>query len=228
MCGRFTFVVSPDEIMERFELDSIPFDLPPRYNIAPGQNIPAIIEDKGQRRIGQLRWGLVPSWASDAKGGYKMINARAETLTEKPAFRRLFERKRCLIPADGFYEWQQGPKGKRPMRIMMRSGEPFAFAGLYDTWTCADGQKLHTCTIITTRPNSVVADIHDRMPVILKQEDESFWLDRERYDAALLQSLLVPYDPVQMRAYPVSAMVGSPKNDVPECIQEITAPPLLF
>ncbi|RNB79041.1 SOS response-associated peptidase [Brevibacillus panacihumi] len=228
MCGRFTFVVSPDEIMERFELDSIPFDLPPRYNIAPGQNIPAIIEDKGQRRIGQLRWGLVPSWASDAKGGYKMINARAETLTEKPAFRRLFERKRCIIPADGFYEWQQRPSGKQPMRIMMRNGEPFAFAGLFDTWSSPEGEKIHTCTIITTRPNEVLKDIHDRMPVILRQEDEEIWLDRERYDASLLQSLLVPYDPDQMRAYPVPAMVGSPKNDMPECIQEIVNPPLLL
>ncbi|EST52352.1 hypothetical protein T458_15325 [Brevibacillus panacihumi W25] len=222
MCGRFTLATNPDSLMLRFQIEVIPFEWQARYNIAPGQNIPAIIEDRGQRRIGQLQWGLVPSWASDAKGGSKMINARAETLTDKPAFRRLFERKRCLIPADGFYEWQQGPKGRRPMRIMMRSGEPFAFAGLYDTWTCADGQKLHTCTIITTQPNSVVADIHDRMPVILNQEDEPFWLDRERYDAALLQSLLVPFDSARMRAYPVSAMVGSPKNDVPECIKEIT------
>lgn len=224
MCGRFTFVVSPDEIMERFELDSIPFDLPLRYNIAPGQNIPAIIEDKGQRRIGQLRWGLVPSWASDAKGGYKMINARAETLTEKPAFRRLFERKRCIIPADGFFEWQQRPSGKQPMRIMMRNGEPFAFAGLFDSWSSPAGEKIHTCTIITTQPNEVVKDIHDRMPVILRQEDEGVWLDREKYDADLLQSLLVPYDATQMRAYPVSAMVGSPKNDAPDCIKEITEP----
>ncbi|MGE7271698.1 SOS response-associated peptidase [Brevibacillus panacihumi] len=222
MCGRFTLATNPDSLMLRFQIEVIPFEWQARYNIAPGQNIPAIIEDRGQRRIGQLQWGLVPSWASDAKGGSKMINARAETLTDKPAFCRLFERKRCLIPADGFYEWQQGPKGRRPMRIMMRSGEPFAFAGLYDTWTCADGQKLHTCTIITTQPNSVVADIHDRMPVILNQEDEPFWLDRERYDAALLQSLLVPFDSARMRAYPVSAMVGSPKNDVPECIKEIT------
>lgn len=222
MCGRFTLVTDQDKWMLRFHIEVIPFEWQARYNIAPGQNIPAIIEDRGQRRIGQLKWGLVPSWASDAKGGSNMINARAETLTEKPAFRRLLQRKRCMIPADGFYEWQQGPNGKRPMRIMMRSGEPFAFAGLYDTWTSADGQKLHTCTIITTQPNSVVADIHNRMPVILKREDEPFWLDRERYDAALLQSLLVPYDPVQMRAYPVSTMVGSPKNDVLECIKEIT------
>jgi putative SOS response-associated peptidase YedK len=155
------------------------------------------------------------------KIGYKMINARAETLREKPAFRRLFERKRCMIPADGFYEWKQMDRGKQPMRITMRDGEPFAFAGLFDTWTSPNGQKLHTCTIITTQPNEVVADIHDRMPVILRREDESIWLDREKYDADLLQSLLVPYDAGQMRAYPVSMIVGSPKNDFPECIVEV-------
>lgn len=133
MCGRFTLVSDPDKLMLRFNVDEIPFDWEARYNIAPGQNISAIIEDSGQRRIGQLKWGLVPSWAPDTKGGYKMINARAETLTEKPAFRRLFERKRCIIPADGFYEWQQRPSGKQPMRIMMKNEEPFAFAGLFDT-----------------------------------------------------------------------------------------------
>ncbi len=153
-----------------------------------------------------------------------MINARAETLQEKPAFKRLFERKRCLIPADGFYEWKQTERGKQPMRITMRDGEPFAFAGLFDTWMSPAGQKLSTCTIITTRPNQVVADIHDRMPVILRPEDEDLWLDREKYDPELLQSLLVPYDASEMRAYPVHAMVGSPKNDVPECIEEIADP----
>jgi len=168
-----------------------------------------------------LRWGLVPSWAQDDKIGYKMINARAETLRQKPVFRRLFERKRCMIPADGFFEWKQMDGRKQPMRITMRDGEPFAFAGLFDTWTAPDGQKLHTCTIITTRPNEVVADIHDRMPVILRPEDEDLWLDREKYDPDLLQSLLVPFDPGQMRAYPVSTIVGSPKNDFPECIEEV-------
>ncbi|MDT3415155.1 MULTISPECIES: SOS response-associated peptidase [Brevibacillus] len=221
MCGRFTLVTDPEKLMSRFHLQEIPFDLKPRYNIAPGQQIPAILADGGRRRIGQLRWGLVPSWAQDDKIGYKMINARAETLQEKPAFRRLFERKRCMIPADGFFEWKQMDGRKQPMRITMRDGEPFAFAGLFDTWTAPDGQKLHTCTIITTRPNEVVADIHDRMPVILRPEDEDLWLDREKYDPDLLQSLLVPFDPGQMRAYPVSAIVGSPKNDFPACIEEV-------
>ncbi|MGG4461743.1 SOS response-associated peptidase [Brevibacillus porteri] len=221
MCGRFTLVTNLELWNARFQIEVIPFEIQPRYNIAPGQLIPAIISDQGKRRIGQLKWGLVPSWVQDEKSGYKMINARSETLTEKPAFRRLFERKRCIIPADSFYEWMKLGKAKQPMRIMMKSGEPFAFAGLFDTWASPIGDKLHTCTIVTTKPNDVVADIHDRMPVILRQEDEGIWLDREKFDSDLLQSLLVPYDSDMMRAYPVSTMVGSPKNDLPECIQEI-------
>ncbi|MGG4453808.1 SOS response-associated peptidase [Brevibacillus porteri] len=226
MCGRFTLVTNLELWNARFQIEVIPFDIQPRYNIAPGQFIPAIISDQGKRRIGQLKWGLVPSWAQDEKSGYKMINARSETLTEKPAFRRLFERKRCIIPADGFYEWMKLGKAKQPMRIMMKSGEPFAFAGLFDTWSSPIEDKLHTCTIVTTKPNDVVADIHDRMPVILRQEDEGIWLDREKFDSDLLQSLLVPYESDMMRAYPVSTMVGSPKNDLPECIQEIANPSL--
>lgn len=221
MCGRFTIISDPVKMMERFVLDEVPFNLEPRYNVAPGQMVPAIIADKGKRRMGQLKWGLVPSWAQDEKIGYKMINARAETLTVKPAFRNLIARKRCIIPADSFYEWKQTANGKQPVRILMRSGEPFAFAGLFDTWTRQDGQKLHTCTIITTRPNELVRDIHDRMPVILRgPEHEAIWLDREVCDPELLQSLLVPYDASQMRSYPVSPIVGNPKNDVSECIME--------
>ena len=223
MCGRFTFATTPDKIMERFQLSEIPFEIHPRFNIAPGQPILAIIEEQCKRRIGQLRWGLVPSWAKEEKIGYKMINARAETLTEKPAFRNLFARKRCLIPADGFFEWRQTQKGKQPMRILMKNEEPFAFAGLFDTWASPDGKKLHTCTVITTSPNEVVKDIHDRMPVIFNgPEEEAIWLDREKFDSDLLKSLLVPYDAKQMRAYPVSSLVGSPKNDTPQCIEEIT------
>lgn len=221
MCGRFSLFADPIMFMSEFEVDRLPFDWHPRYNIAPGQMIPAIIYDGGKRRVGQLKWGLVPSWAQDEKIGYKMINARAETLSEKPAFRRLIEKKRCIIPADGFYEWKQMDKKKQPMRITMRDGSLFAFAGLFDTWVSPSGEKVHTCTIITTKPNEIVANIHDRMPVILRREDRRLWLDRERYDADLLQSLLVPYDSDEMRAYPVSPIVGSPKNDVPECIEEV-------
>jgi putative SOS response-associated peptidase YedK len=224
MCGRCTLVTVPEKLISRFHLQEIPFDLKPRYNIAPGQPIPAILADGRRRRIGLLRWGLVPSWAQDEKIGNKMINARAETLQEKPAIRRLFERKRCIIPADGFYEWKQMDRGKQPMRITMRNGETFAFTCPFDTWTAPDGQKLHTCTIITTRPNEVVADIHDRMPVILRQEDENLWLDRERFDPELMRSVLVPYNAGQMKAYPVPAMVGNPKNEAPKSIEDISAP----
>jgi putative SOS response-associated peptidase YedK len=166
MFGRFKFVTDPEKLIKRFLLDELLFELQPRYNIAPRQPITAILADGGCRRIGQLRWGLVLSWAQDEKIGYKMINARVKTLQEKPTFRRLFKCKRCMIPADGFYEWKQMDRGKQPMRITMRNGEPFPLAGLFDTWTSSNGQKLHTCTIITTRPNDVVSDIHDPMPVI--------------------------------------------------------------
>ncbi|KLH98237.1 SOS response-associated peptidase [Brevibacillus formosus] len=226
MCGRFTIVFDAETLLNRFDIEDIPFDWREIYNVAPGQKIPAIIENKEERRIGQLKWGLVPFWSKDEKIGYKMINAKSETIQEKPAFRNLFTRKRCIIPADGFYEWKKVGKDKQPMRIMMKTGEPFAFAGLYDTWTSPEGEKLHSCTIITTKPNEVVADIHDRMPVILKKQDEQLWLDREKFDADLLQSLLVPYDHDQMRAYPVATIVGNPKNDQPECIQEIADPSL--
>ncbi len=221
MCGRFSLFADPLMFMSEFEINNLPFDWHPRYNIAPGQMIPAIIAEDGKRRIGQLRWGLVPSWANDEKIGYKMINARAETLLEKPAFKNLFVRKRCIIPADGFYEWKQLDTGKQPMRIMMKNGEPFGFAGLFDTWTSPDGEKISTCTIITTKPNEIVSDIHDRMPVILRREDVSLWLDRERYDADMLQSLLVPYAASEMTSYPVSSIVGNAKNDMPQCIEEV-------
>ncbi|MGD8188515.1 SOS response-associated peptidase [Brevibacillus ginsengisoli] len=222
MCGRYTLVTDHETMMKRFFINGVPIDLHPRYNIAPGQMIPSIIQDKGTRRIGQLRWGLVPAWTKDDKLGYKMMNAKAETIEEKPAFRNLFARKRCIIPADGFYEWKQTKHGKQPMRMTLKNQGLFAFAGLYDTWIRPDGEKIHSCTIITTEPNRIVADIHERMPVILRPEDEGIWLDREEYDPKLLRSLLVPYDANEMEAYPVSAKVGNVRYDQPECIAKIT------
>lgn len=222
MCGRYTLVTDIETMMKRFFVNGVPIDLKPRYNIAPGQMIPAIIEDKGTRRIGQLRWGLIPAWAKDEKIGYKMINAKAETIEEKPAFRTLFKRKRCIIPADGFYEWKQTKLGKQPMRMTLKNRGLFAFAGLYDTWVRPDGEKVHTCTIITTEPNRVVTEIHKRMPVILRPEDEGIWLDREHDDSERLHSLLVPYEADEMMAYPVSTMVGNVNNDQPECIAKRT------
>lgn len=219
MCGRFTLTVTPDQLAMRFEAAEPEFGYVPRYNIAPGQNITAVIQSEGKNRIGQLKWGLVPHWAQDEKIGYKMINAKSETVAEKPAFKSAFLRKRCLIPADGFYEWQKtADGGKQPMRILLKHQDLFAFAGLYETWTAPDGSKLHTCTVLTTKPNGLVAPIHDRMPVILRREDEAIWLDREKQDAELLHSLLVPYPEDEMYAYPVDKMVGNVRNEVPDCI----------
>ncbi|QDX94699.1 SOS response-associated peptidase [Brevibacillus laterosporus] len=221
MCGRFTLFVKPDDLKERYSLEEIPFELIPRYNIAPTQHITAIINDKGRNRIGQLKWGLIPSWSKDEKMAYKMINAKAETIREKPSFKKLFIRKRCIIPADGFYEWKKIDSDKQPMRIMMKDEGIFSLAGLYDTWTSPEGVRINTCTIITTKPNTLMADIHDRMPVIIKREDESLWLNRDVQDGELLESLLLPFDEEQMKAYPVSKMVGNVRNDLPECIAEI-------
>lgn len=221
MCGRYTIVVSIEELMLRY-LSDLPTNRyhTPRYNVAPMQQVLAVVNDGEKNRLGELRWGLVPSWASDDKIGSKMINARAETLLEKPSFRNLVQRKRALVPADGFYEWKQAGGEKQPMRITMRDGGIFSMAALYDTWVAPDGRRIGTCTIITTTPNELMADIHDRMPVILRPEDEAFWLDRGNADTAGLMSLLQPYDAGEMRAYPVSRIVGNVKNDVPECIVE--------
>jgi putative SOS response-associated peptidase YedK len=180
----------------------------------------AIIHDGVKNRMGELKWGLIPEWAKDEKIAYRTLNARAETLLEKPAFKIPFQRKRCLIPADSFYEWKKTKTGKQPMRIMLKSKELFSFAGLFDTWAAPDGTKISTCTIITTTPNELVAEMHDRMPVILRREDEAVWLDRSIRDIELLGSLLKPYPAEHMLAYPVSPLVGNVKNDVAECIKE--------
>jgi putative SOS response-associated peptidase YedK len=221
MCGRYSFSPEIQQIIQKFKIDEITFEYTPRYNIAPGQLIPAILAHESKNRLGQLKWGLIPYWAKDEKIAFKTINAKAETVHEKPAFKHAFKRKRCIIPADGFYEWKKTESGKQPMRITMKSGEPFGMAGLFDSWTAPDGTKVHTCTIITTRPNELVGEIHDRMPVILRPEDEAIWLDREKQDLELLQSLLVPYPAEEMRAYPVSPLVGNVKNDSVECIKEV-------
>lgn len=223
MCGRFTLTVSWEELLSRFLIDpesTGPFHSP-RYNIAPAQMVAAVIHDGVRRRMGQLRWGLVPSWAKDISLASKMINARSETLEEKPAYKTPFLRKRCLIPADSFYEWQRTADAKKPHRIAMKDGGIFSMAGLYDTWTTPDGHKLSTCTVITTRPNLLMQDIHDRMPVILKPEDEAVWLSRStsRED---LRRLLLPYPAVEMTATIVGTTVNSVKNDSLECIQPIT------
>ena len=222
MCGRFTITVSFAELMMRYftEIASLS-SFEPRYNAAPLQMLPAVIHDGKRYRLGQLRWGLVPSWAKDERMAGKMINARAETLLQKPSYKNLVSRKRCVIPADSFYEWKQIGGRKQPMRIMMKDGRIFSFAGLYDIWTNPEtGEKLGTFTIITTSPNELVAKIHTRMPVILDREGEALWLDRSMTDGEALVKLLRPYPAEEMKAYAVSPIVGNVKNDGPECIAE--------
>ncbi|MFC5702231.1 SOS response-associated peptidase [Cohnella faecalis] len=219
MCGRYTVTVTLEELMALYlaEGTALPFNLP-RFNFAPTQLVPAIVNDGTRNRIGQLKWGLVPSWAEDEKVGIRMINARAESLDERPAFRTAYRRKRCLIPADGFYEWKTISGGKQPYRIKLRNGELFGMAGLYETWTSPDGRKVHTCTVITTTPNRLMEDIHHRMPVILRREDEALWLDRSIQDPSRLQPLLAPYPAEEMEAYPVSKRVGNVGNDDPDLV----------
>lgn len=221
MCGRFTLVSDLDLILHRFNLLYANVEYVPRYNIAPSQQVLAVVSDSRERRLGQLRWGLIPFWAKDPKIGYKMINARAETVAEKASFKHSFKRQRCLIPADGFYEWKKEGNRKRPMRVRLKSGEPFAFAGLWSRWTSPEGEEVHSCTILTTRPNSLMKNIHDRMPVILRKEDEDVWLDRTVEDPEFLQQLLEPYDADQMDAYEVSTVVNSPKTDSADCVKPI-------
>lgn len=226
MCGRYTITITLEELVVRFVMNrtSVPYNRP-KYNVAPGQMILSVIHDGNANRAGELKWGLVPSWANDAKIGNKMINARAETLLQKPAFRPLLERKRCLIPADSFYEWRKNAadNSKQPIRIQLTGGSLFAMAGLYDTWLAPDGTKLGTCTIITTEPNELVADIHNRMPVIIRPEDEATWLDRNNRDVSMLQKMLKPFPAKEMQAYPVSSIVGNVNNDSPACVEEVPA-----
>lgn len=223
MCGRFTLTPSFGELISWYKINESgePFH-EPRFNIAPMQMVSAVIHDGEKNRLGQLRWGLVPSWAKDDRMAGKMINARGETLLEKVSFKSLVHKKRCLIPADSFYEWKTINGKKQPMRFMLRNGSMFSFAGLYDSWmNPTNGQKVSTCTIITTTPNSLVADVHDRMPVILKREDEQKWVDKNNTNMEQLMSLLLPYPVEEMKAYPVSTIVGNVKNDLPACIEEL-------
>lgn len=224
MCGRFALYADYKVILERFDIEQASFDedeYEPSYNIAPSQQIAAVVSDGNKNRLGKLKWGLIPPWAKDAKIGYKMINARAETAAEKPSYRNAFKKKRCLIIADSFYEWRKEETGKTPMLIKMKSDEPFAFAGLWESWQSPEGEPIHTCSILTTKPNDVMASIHDRMPVILSKEAEKIWLDPNVQDIELLESVLKPYDDGELEAYQVSEEVNSPKNNKAELIRKI-------
>ncbi|MCK6626420.1 MAG: SOS response-associated peptidase [Anaerolineae bacterium] len=218
MCGRYTLATNTQKLAESFSGFEVPAELPPRYNVAPTQPI-AVVANNGQHKVEFFQWGLIPSWAKDPKIGNQMINARAETLGEKPAFRNAYKRRRCLVLADGFYEWKkEGDGAKTPMYIRLASGDPFAFAGLWEMWQTAEDTIL-SCTIITTDPNDLMAQIHNRMPVILPPDVYEQWLDPAERSPDQLQGLLQPYPAELMTAYPVSKMVNSPKNDTPALIE---------
>ncbi len=213
MCGRFTITLEPAFFQQELELGNLPSEWVPRYNAAPGQSIPVVRELKS-RDVAMLRWGLVPFWAKDDSIGYKLINARSETLLEKPSFKNAFSKRRCLILADGFYEWQQpGVKGapKAPFRFTLKDAQPFAFAGLWESWRSPENEVIQSCTIITCKPNSLLAQIHNRMPVILDHNNCWEWLaDKPENE---LSELLRPYPADAMRGYPVGQMVNNPRID---------------
>ena len=219
MCGRFTLRTPTPVLAARFRLETMP-ELFPRYNIAPTQISP-IIRDT-HREVAQLRWGLIPSWAKDAKIGGRMINARGETVAEKPAFRKAFRRRRCLVMADGYFEWRKVGREKRPLYIRMHDEQPFAMAGLWDRWFGTKEEKRdppwESFTIITTDANELTADVHDRMPVILAADDWELWLDTELEDPQALQPLLRPYASDAMKVDPVSSHVNSVRNDDARCV----------
>lgn len=218
MCGRYTLTADGESVRKAFGLPDAPFDYRPRYNIAPQQDVLVVGRSReGGRRVGVMRWGLVPAWADSPAVGSRMINARSETVGERSAFRDAFLRRRCLIPADGFYEWRTREGVKTPMRITRTGGELFAFAGLWEKWQQGDGPPLYTCTILTTSPAPAIADIHDRMPVMLRPEQYGLWLEPDA-DEEQLQALLKPYDNDDLHAYVVSSLVNKVENDGPECI----------
>lgn len=222
MCGRFTLTDPDQKLAAQFELPEIP-PLAPRYNIAPTQPVAVVrlVPSSGARELAMLHWGLIPSWAKDPAIGSRLINARAETVAEKPAFRAAFGRRRCLILADGFYEWQKLNGGKQPFYIHLHGRVPFAFAGLWERWEAPGGEAIDSCTLLTTEPNELMRSLHNRMPVILGPEHYALWLDRAVQSAAALRSLLRPYEAEQMVAFPVSRRVNSPDNDDPTCIEPL-------
>lgn len=224
MCGRFALYSDASALAGRFGADALE-GLNPRYNIAPTQDIPIVRLEGGRRRFAPARWGLVPSWAKAMDSGYSTFNARAETVADKPTFRAAFRHRRCLIPADGFYEWQARPgsKAKQPFFIALRDRQPMAFAGLWESWCGPDGAAVESCAIIVTGANELMRPIHDRMPVILKPGVWDAWLDPATKDAAAIQALLMPYPADGMTAWPVGAWVGNARNQGPECVEPVGA-----
>ena len=215
MCGRYSFAIEDALILERFGLRVRTAIYKARYNCAPTQNL-AVIANEAPDELRFFRWGLIPSWAKDASIGNKLINARAETLVEKPSFKNSFRSRRCLVPATGFFEWKRNAD-KTPYHIMLKNGDPFCFAGLWDKWVTSDGEIIHSFTIITTSPNELMEQIHDRMPVILPREQEHRWISPQP-DPSLVE-LLKPFPAGMMKAYPISKLVNSARNDAPHILE---------
>jgi putative SOS response-associated peptidase YedK len=224
MCGRYRLSRRKQIVEEYFESASEAEDWSPRYNIAPTQPVATVRQAGASRVLSLMRWGLVPSWATDIKIGNQLINGRSESLLEKPAFRDSFRQRRCLIPADGFYEWKKDGKQRQPFHFGMKDDAMFAFAGVWDRWKSANGQMLESCSILTTAANELLTGVHGRMPVILPRRHYQSWLTAPATEAERLADLLVPFDASLMIRYPVSSLVNKPQNDVPECALEVESP----
>jgi putative SOS response-associated peptidase YedK len=224
MCGRVTIQTPAVDLAREFALTGIRAAIErPRFNLAPTQLMPVVPND-GQRMLDAFRWGLIPSWAKEASIGNKLINARGETVAEKPSFRSAFKRKRCLVLVDGFYEWKQNTKPKTPFFFHRKDRKPFALAGLWEEWKAPEtGEVVRTCALITTGPNALMSPIHDRMPVILSQAGQELWLRPEPMEPAELQPLIAPCADDFLEAYEVARVVNSPFNDVPACIERLAA-----
>ena len=224
MCGRYTITVKEEILIKRFKVKDYQGEHSPRYNVAPSQNNPAVLTNEESKRVMlPMRWGLIPSWSKEESIGNKMINARIETVSEKPSFRTGFSKRRCLVPADGYYEWRKNgkPGKKQPFRIVLKSRELFAFAGLWDLWKNPEGETIRSYTIITTEADDLVRKIHPRMPVILRPENENIWIDPNLHDLNTLMKVLIPYPADLTEMYEVSSLVGNPSVDIENCIQPV-------
>jgi putative SOS response-associated peptidase YedK len=219
MCGRFTLRTPASVLVSQFALD-LGLQLPLRYNIAPTQQVAVIRSADGARQLAMMKWGLIPSWADDPKIGYSLINARSETVAEKPSFRSAMKSRRCLIPADGFFEWQKEGKKKLPIYFRRPDDQPFAFAGLWERWSKA-AEPVESCTILTTSANALVRPFHDRMPVILSPNDYNAWLDPQTTDAEKLRYLFEPCHVEELTAYPVNPVVNSARHEGADCIEAV-------
>ncbi len=224
MCGRYTLAAAAEDLAERFlvDLDQVQVRHQPRYNIAPSQQVLALTARAGHRDVRWLRWGLTPSWSRDGAAG--PINARCESVFERPMFRQAIRQRRCLVPADGFFEWAGKPPRRTPHHFSLASGQLFALAGIWEQWQGSSGRPVESLCLLTTTPNAVVAPIHDRMPVILRPDEEEVWLDPSVTEPAELSALFAPYDEREMRLYVVSTAVNDPRLDTPECIRPLGAP----